>query len=82
MLERYMAMAALLSGECDSFLFRGITQTKNGSKLREKRGLSYTTVREAVLGKLEAIGLDKGKSGSGAKYTFFDTSITMPTQSI
>ena len=63
MLERYMAMAALLPGESDSFLFRGITQTKNGSKLREKGGLSYTTVREAVLAKLEAIGLDKRQYG-------------------
>ena len=40
-------------------LFRGITQTMYGSKLREKGGLSYTTLREAVLAKLEAIGLDE-----------------------
>ena len=54
-----MAMASVSPGESDSFLLRGITQTKNGSKLRSKGGLSYTTVRETVLAKLEAIGLDK-----------------------
>ena len=35
MLERYMSMASMSAGESDSFLFRGITQTKNGSKLRK-----------------------------------------------
>ena len=63
MLERYTAMASVSPGESDSLLFRGITQTKNGSKLREKGGLSYTTICEAVLAKLEAIGLDKHQYG-------------------
>ena len=59
MLERYVRMSAITLGESDGFLFRGIVQTKMGSKLRDKGGLSYTTVREAVLERLEAIGLDK-----------------------
>ena len=63
MLERYMAMASVSAGESNSFLSRRITQTKNGSKLRENGGLSYTTIREAVLAKLEAIGLDKCQYG-------------------
>ena len=58
-----MAMAAVSPGDSDSFLFRGIIQTKNGSKLRSKVGLSYTAVREAVLAKLEAIGLDRREYG-------------------
>ena len=59
MIERYAQTAAITLGESDSFLFRGIVHTKKGSKLRDKGGLSYTTVRESVLERLEAIGLDK-----------------------
>ena len=53
-----MNMAAISTHQ-DGFLFRGIVHTKNGSRLREKGSLSCTTVREAVLSKFEAIGLDK-----------------------
>ena len=58
-------MANIVLDGSEQFLFRGITHTKNGSKLREKstRGISYTTIREAVLQKLEAIGLDKRQYG-------------------
>ena len=63
MLERYLNLASVPAGQSDSFLFRGITHTKNGTKLREKGGLSYTTIREAVLQKLEAIGLDRRQYG-------------------
>lgn len=67
-LERYctcMAITSVSPSESDSFLLRTTMQTKNGSKLRSKGGLSYTTVCEAVLAKLEAIGLhvDKHKYG-------------------
>ena len=61
MLERYMCMAA--SARSDECLFRGILHTRNGSKLRVSGGLSYTRVRELVLEKLEAIGLDKHQFG-------------------
>ena len=65
MLQRYMHMANIVLDGSEQFLFRGITYTKNGSKLREKstRGISYTTIREAVLQKLEVIGLDKRQYG-------------------
>ena len=52
-------MAAITLKELDSFLFRGIVQTKKGSKLRDKGGLSYTMERESILDRLEAIGLDR-----------------------
>ncbi len=57
-LERYVQMIAVTLGESKRFLFRGMVQRK-GSKLRDKGGLSYTTVREAVLDRLEAIGLNR-----------------------
>ena len=57
MLLRYMSMASITADQPDSFLFRGIVKTTKGCKLRDKGSLSYTTVREAVLSKLEAIGL-------------------------
>ena len=63
MLERYMSMAHITCVSSESFLFRGIVNTKNGSRLRDNGGLSYTTVREAVLEKLQAIGLDKRQYG-------------------
>ena len=59
MLERYMSMTHITRDSSDSFLFRGIVNTKNGTTLREKGGLSYTTVCKALLEKLGAIGLDK-----------------------
>ena len=59
MLECYVQMAGTTLGESDSFLFRGIVQTKKGSKLRDKGWLSYTTVHKSVLDRLEAIGLDR-----------------------
>lgn len=63
MLERYLSMACVSLGESDNFIFRGIIHTKKGSRLRDKGSLSYTTVRETVLDKLEAIGLDKSQYG-------------------
>jgi hypothetical protein len=46
------------SSSPDQHLFRGITRTKSGVKLRKKGGLSYTRMRELLLEKIEAIGLN------------------------
>ena len=45
MLERYLRAASVGLGASEQFLFRGIIHSKNGMRLREKGGLSYTTVR-------------------------------------
>jgi integrase len=58
MLERYLDMAGVSCAD-DRLLFRGLTKTKNGYKLRESGGLSYSRIRELVLEQLLAIGLDK-----------------------
>ena len=57
MMERYIKMGNI-SGAQDLFLFRGIVRTKNGVKLRKQGGLSYSRMRELLLEKLEAVGLD------------------------
>ena len=62
MVERYMELAGT-KGSPDKLLFRGLISTKNGCKLRESGGLSYTRVRELVLGMLSAIGLDHRQFG-------------------
>ena len=54
-----MSMANVTCDSTNSFLFGGIVNTKNGTRLRDKGGWSYTTVHEAILEKTEAIGLDK-----------------------
>ena len=63
MLERYLRGASVELGSSERFLFRGIVHNKNGMRLREKGGLSYTTVHETVLDKFQAIGLDKKQYG-------------------
>ena len=62
MTERYIARAGI-ENDSGRHFFRGIVNTKNGEKLRAEKGLSYTRVREIVLEKLEAIGLEKQKFG-------------------
>ena len=62
MVERYIELAGT-KGSPDILLFRGLISTKNGCKLRELGGLSYTRVRELVLGMLSAIGLDHHQFG-------------------
>jgi hypothetical protein len=57
MTERYISLGEI-SGSPDQHLFRGITCTKSGVKLRKKGGLSYTRMRELLLEKIEAIGLN------------------------
>ena len=47
----------------EEFLFRGLVSTRTGQKLRKSVSISYTRVRELVLEKLEAIGVDSKKFG-------------------
>ena len=58
MMERYLTLAAVTSAS-NKFLFRGLVKTKAGYQLRASEGLSYFRVRELVLEKLSALGLDK-----------------------
>ena len=61
MLEQYITRAEIdLSSELH--LFRGISHTKKGEKLRVT-SISYTRLREIVKTKLEEIGVDGGKYG-------------------
>lgn len=62
MLSRYMHVAAI-TGDPEKYLFRGLVNTKNGTRLRPSGSLSYTRVRELVLEKLSLMGLDKSKFG-------------------
>ena len=47
-----------IGGDPDRLLFRGLSSTKQGYRLRASGGISYTRVRELLLEKLEAVGLD------------------------
>ena len=49
---------ANVTGACEKYLFRAIVNTKNGQRLRESGGFSYTRMRELALEKLSTIGLD------------------------
>ena len=62
MLERYMELGKVGSSP-ELPLFRGIVRTKLGEQLRRKGGISYTRVRELVLQKLAALGLDPKQFG-------------------
>lgn len=62
MLERYMKLSEI-KGDPDKLLFRGLSSTKHGYRLRDSGGLSYTRARELVLEKLKAIGLDARQFG-------------------
>lgn len=62
MLERYMRMANM-TGAHDKHFFRAIVSTKNGQRLRGSGAVSYTRIRELVLEKLSAVGLDPKKFG-------------------
>ena len=62
MLERYYAMAAITK-ESRLRLFRGITATKSGERLRSQGGLSYTRLRELFLQKLRCLGFDAKQFG-------------------
>ena len=62
MLKRYMKLGKVGSSP-ELPLFRGIVRTKLGEQLRKKGGISYTRVRELVLQKLTALGLDPKQFG-------------------
>ena len=57
MMERYFAMAEL-SHHSQLALFRGITRTKRGERLRASGSLSYTRMRELFLAKWKELGFD------------------------
>ena len=61
-LERYLQMAGEPMSS-DKPLFRGITKTKKGEKLRNSGGLSYTRTRELVLGQFKELGMDTKRLG-------------------
>ena len=62
MLERYFALAGL-SHASQLRLFRGIVHTKGGDRLRASGSLSYTRMRELLLGKLSQLGFDAKQFG-------------------
>ena len=64
MLQWYLCTASVKLDKSEQFLFWGIIYSKNGSRLRENGGLSYTMVQETVLERFKAIGLDKQQYGS------------------
>ena len=57
MMEKYFSMGELekTPKEC---VFRGITVTKEGERLRKSGGLSYTRLRELLLSKISQLGFD------------------------
>lgn len=62
MMERYF-LQAKLSHASSLLLFRGITRTKHGEKLRSAGGLSYTRMRELFVAKLKELGFDTTQFG-------------------
>ena len=62
MVERYMSMAAV-NPASEQFLFRGITKSRAGEKLRPSGGLSYTTLRELFKRKLVDLGYPSEEFG-------------------
>ena len=62
MLEQYFRLGGL-SHNSTLLLFRGITRTKQGEKLRASGSLSYTRMRELFLAKLKDLGVDCSKFG-------------------
>ena len=62
MLERYWNLGKI-SGDTDRLLFRGLTPTKQGYRLRPSGGISYTRVRELLLDKLKEVGLNPKEFG-------------------
>ena len=62
MMERYFAMGGL---ECTAHehVFRAISKTKLGKKLRKGGGLSYSRARELLLEKIKSMGMDPALFG-------------------
>ena len=59
-MEEYFKIANL-EAKSTEYLFRGISNTKNGSKLRASGSLSYTRVRELLHDKLQSLGFEHVK---------------------
>ena len=57
MMERYFVAAGIERGS-KLRLFRGIVHAKDGDRLRSAGSLSYTRMRELLLGKLSQLGFD------------------------
>ena len=57
MMERYFHRGELESTH-KGFVFRGVTPTKAGERLRKTGGLSYTRLRELLLSKISQLGYD------------------------
>ena len=55
MLQRYMARAGITS-DSEAYIFRGITRTTEGEKLRPDGALCYSTVRDLFRKKLLELG--------------------------
>ena len=62
MMERYFHLADI-NRDAKKFLFRGLTQTRGGYRLRPSDWISYSRVRELLLDKLKAVGLDPKQFG-------------------
>ena len=62
MLEKYFAMGGLCVTS-HARVFRGITKTKTGEKLRKGGGLSYSRAREILLEKIRGMGWDPSQFG-------------------
>ena len=62
MMERYCCLAES-KGDSDKYLFRGLSRTKTGHRLRPSGGISYTREQELVLERIKAIGLDPKQFG-------------------
>lgn len=57
-LQRYCIMGGIVR-DSDLRLFRGVSKTKQGEKLRATGGLSYTRLQELLLKKLDELGYDR-----------------------
>ena len=62
MMERYFKLADIRR-DPEKFLFRGLSRVSNGYRLRPSGGISYSRVRELLLEKLKAVGLDPKQFG-------------------
>ena len=62
-LEQYCKLAGIDSASTER-LFRAISHTRNGEKLRNSGSLSYSRVRELLLDKLQSLGYDRSLFGT------------------
>ena len=62
MMERYFKLADIKRDQ-EKFLFRGLSRVSNGYRLRSSGGISYSRVRDLLLEKLKAVGLDPKQFG-------------------